>query len=343
MADQAVPKAETYVYILYRDDGTPFYVGIGTGKRWLIHERDAHRGNSRKDRIIQKMRATGIADIPKRKIAQGLTRVQAAEIEVALIASIGRAPHGPLVNHTQGGDGAADLSAEAQAKKAARNRVTWADPEVNKKRRDGMRAVWTAEKRAAHAAKLAAQRADPAYRQMMSEVLLKAHQDPINKAKRKQHTPERRAAQSELSKAMWRDPDIRASRIAKATGRKASEETKAKMRASRANPDKEAKRVAAIKKNWEDDAYRTTMTAALKERMNRPEVREKIAAASRGRKHSPESIAKMSATALKNGNWIGRKHSAESRARMSATRKSKARQGSICFSIAHDAGVPPSE
>lgn len=149
MAENPISRRESYVYALYQRDGaTPFYIGIGTGKRWLIHERDAKRGVSRKDRIIAKMQIDGFSEIPKRKLISGLTRIEAASIEVALIAAIGRSPNGPLVNHTRGGDGAGDLSEEARAKKSSRNKASWLDPEVRRKRSAGIRASWTAEKKA---------------------------------------------------------------------------------------------------------------------------------------------------------------------------------------------------
>lgn len=102
-----------YVYILYREDGvTPFYVGMGTGTRWLDHERKAFRGRSRlKDNIICKMRDQGIP-VPKEKIIEGVPRKVAAFIEVSAIWMLGRAPSGPLVNATGGGDGMSNHTPE---------------------------------------------------------------------------------------------------------------------------------------------------------------------------------------------------------------------------------------
>ena len=93
-------KIDFYVYIYFRPDGAPCYVGKGRGKRWGVHLRECT--NRHLWAIIQQ--AGG--DLPRVKVRQGLTNDQAAEIEIAFIAAIGREKHGgPLVNLTDGGDG----------------------------------------------------------------------------------------------------------------------------------------------------------------------------------------------------------------------------------------------
>lgn len=98
-----------YVYVLFRPwDGSPFYVGKGLGRRWLSHEwaGSKHR-NWHLARILTKAKRLGM-DIPKVKICVGLTEAEAFEIEIAFIKAIGRFDQGigPLVNFTDGGDGA---------------------------------------------------------------------------------------------------------------------------------------------------------------------------------------------------------------------------------------------
>ena len=96
--------SDYYVYVFFRPwDGSPCYVGKGRRHRWLEHERmgDAHY-NKHFAAILR--RASG--NIPKVKVRDGLTGAQASEIEIALIAAIGRQQNGgPLVNLTDGGDG----------------------------------------------------------------------------------------------------------------------------------------------------------------------------------------------------------------------------------------------
>ncbi len=142
MTNPAVHRCDFYVYALFREDGiTPFYIGKGRGRRIVIHERDAPRMTSHKDRIIQNMFKAGITSIPKVKLLENLADPIAKQIEMDLIQLIGRWPTGSLANLTKGGDGVADLSEESRAKKTARNLASWANPIVRAKRIAGRRAA----------------------------------------------------------------------------------------------------------------------------------------------------------------------------------------------------------
>jgi LEM-3-like GIY-YIG domain/NUMOD3 motif len=98
--------SEFYIYVLFRENGVPFYVGKGKGPRWERHHLDRENFNRHKLAIIRRMRAMGLS-IPKIKLHEGLTEVAAYAYEVALIAAIGRADkgRGPLTNLTDGGEG----------------------------------------------------------------------------------------------------------------------------------------------------------------------------------------------------------------------------------------------
>lgn len=92
---------EYYVYLWFRIDGSPLYVGKGKGQRWLARNR---RHNPQLCRTIAKYGDR----LPIVKIRENLDHGAACEIEAALIRAIGRADLGlgPLVNLTDGGDGA---------------------------------------------------------------------------------------------------------------------------------------------------------------------------------------------------------------------------------------------
>ena len=109
---------EYYVYVLYRWDYTPMYVGMGKNDRWLWHEINhgfIDKGNKHKAYSVNKtLRILG--KVPKIKIRIGLTKNEAVAIEKMLIKAIGRYPNGPLVNRTDGGEGHSNPSAEARKK-----------------------------------------------------------------------------------------------------------------------------------------------------------------------------------------------------------------------------------
>jgi hypothetical protein len=103
MADATLARSDFYVYVLFRHDtGQPFYVGKGRRDRVERHFSDLR--NPHKSHIIARAKKVG-CDIPRVKIAVGMTERQAFDVEIAFIDAIGREPNGPLVNLTDGGDG----------------------------------------------------------------------------------------------------------------------------------------------------------------------------------------------------------------------------------------------
>lgn len=106
-----------YVYVLFRETLQPFYIGFGKGDRWKQHEigHNSKEPNSYKNNIIRDMIKRGF-DIPKNKIAEGLTKAEAVALEIKMIGEIGRWPDGPLVNATSGGDGVRDMTPELIAR-----------------------------------------------------------------------------------------------------------------------------------------------------------------------------------------------------------------------------------
>lgn len=93
-----------YVYVLFRPDGAPCYIGKGSGNRLHHHDKMPNcHPNAHLARIIK--RAGG--KLPKAIIRDGMTEAEALALESSIIRSIGRRDlgHGPLVNYTDGGDG----------------------------------------------------------------------------------------------------------------------------------------------------------------------------------------------------------------------------------------------
>lgn len=90
---------------------------MGADERWTDHERRKHsmNANRHKANIIKKAMREGL-EISKVKVAVGLTRAEAAEIERAFIKAIGREDGGGLLtNRTDGGDSPADFTPEQKA------------------------------------------------------------------------------------------------------------------------------------------------------------------------------------------------------------------------------------
>jgi hypothetical protein len=106
---------------MFREDGSPFYIGKGSGRRVLNHEKEAGRGvKSIKCAIIRRMLAAGV-EIPLVFIREGISEAEAFETEVALIKVLGRIDlrTGCLANMTDGGDGVSGASPEVNYKKGS--------------------------------------------------------------------------------------------------------------------------------------------------------------------------------------------------------------------------------
>ena len=107
-----------YAYI-YRHPGTlePFYVGKGKGDRAESHLKKAKNTHLR--RRIAKMLSEGLHPLIEKICA--INEDHALFLEVCLISVLGRQDlnRGPLLNHTDGGDGLKNASPETRAKMAA--------------------------------------------------------------------------------------------------------------------------------------------------------------------------------------------------------------------------------
>lgn len=193
--------ADYYVYIYFRLDGTPCYVGKGRGRRWKIHLNGAH--NPRLAKIIE--RSGG--ELPIAIIRDELTDADAKATEVALIAAIGRGKNGPLVNFTDGGEGTIGWKQPDHVREAVSRAQTGRNP--------------TAETRM----KMAQSQVGRKHPDEVKAKISRSHQGKIISEDHRQRMREGR-------KGMKLTPEHRAAIGAAIKGRVVSEETRAKMSAA---------------------------------------------------------------------------------------------------------------
>jgi hypothetical protein len=108
MAEIKANPGKVYVYVLSRPDGSPFYVGVGSGRRLRHHERSTSAKDARtaKAKMVRDILAAGCS--VGYEIAGWFDDWDSgAKEERRLIALHGRADlsRGPLTNRTNGGQG----------------------------------------------------------------------------------------------------------------------------------------------------------------------------------------------------------------------------------------------
>lgn len=266
-----------YVYIWFRPNWTPFYVGIGkTPNRWNPKRA---KDKDRNPLCMQIIRKYGAENIHVQK-HEGLTWAEACAKERALIAHFGRVEDGgALANFTDGGEGVVNPRAEVVAAKRARlldpanpmrEAHKWlnTDPDIRARRNETIRSK---EVRTKQLAALKSRWADPAKREALAEKMRavwaerKAANPPKTKPTKrsKEELAEYRRV---LLKERNADPEYKAKRVAalKAAADKISEgvnRSKEKRLATLATPEVQAKlrrpkseehnrKVSEAKKKW---------------------------------------------------------------------------------------------
>ena len=269
----AFAHPDFYIYVMFRENGTPFYIGKGKGPRMARHDGHAIRGRpGHHYNIIRAMLARG-TEVPKVKLHEGLTEAEAFEYERALIAAIGRVDiqTGPLANKTEGGEGpsGAIRSEDTRKRMSAALKGHKHSPETLAKI-VAARVGWrhTAEARAKMSETRAGKKRSPEVRAKMGGW---------------KQTPEARAKIAASNARRTISAETRVKMGAANVGRKLTPETLAKLIAvntGRKQTHEAKEKIAASKRG-----------VSLSEKH-----KEKIRVARLGHKQSPETCAKRRAT-----------------------------------------------
>jgi hypothetical protein len=231
MADMtlAAAKAEikanpekVYVYVLSRPHGTPFYVGMGQGRRIDYHERYAALGKrGMKYAVIRKIKREG--GNVSYEINFVLNRAAAAVEEMRLIKFYGRHDLGTgcLVNMTYGGDGGPGY----KHTKVSLKKMSLAS-KGKPKNLDHKIKIGLAHKGRTHAPEHVAKSAAAKTGIKHSDT---AKERMSVSSKAAWRNPERVLELSARLKAQWADHAYRQMMINNNTGSKRSDQTRAKM------------------------------------------------------------------------------------------------------------------
>lgn len=226
MVTDKIERRIFYVYVIFRLDGTPCYVGKGKGGRWRQHIKQS--SNIHLARIYAK--ANG--DLPIIKVRENLTNAQAIETEVALIAIIGRGKSGSLVNMTDGGDGATGYrhTVDTKTKLSTLRRSLLGNEDHRQRHRAALILAYT----------------DPDLLERQSVIQKEVH-----------GTPEARVKHSDIVKNLWaNNPEYRAKGLAAIEARSDDPISLAKMIASQKalwDDDRRAEHSSVMTAIWTDE------------------------------------------------------------------------------------------
>lgn len=142
-----------YVYVYFtplklrNGQPEPFYVGKGSGNRYLAHLKESfirNDSNKLKVHILEKIKRAGLEPIIV-KVFESTDEAAVKQVEMQLIAQYGRRDLGlgPLANLTDGGDGSAGAiqDIEARRKKSIASKKAHADLAIKQQRTNTLRAT----------------------------------------------------------------------------------------------------------------------------------------------------------------------------------------------------------
>jgi hypothetical protein len=248
----------SYVYMWFRPDGVPLYVGWGKHRvaskqpRWADHLKNCH------NRYLGKMLREHGLNLPLVIVRDGLTPEEAKTVERTLIAAIGRADlkTGPLANHTDGGDGLTGANDEI------RHKIS----QANRGRKNGPH---SAETRAKISAANRGRKKPEGYSTALSAILKGRVRSPEFRAKVSAGMKLRIAEQGGPNNLGKKLSDQARANISKAQkGRKHSEAAKQNIR-------------AAVKRRMADPKQRILISQRAREAWADPVIRERQIAAIR--------------------------------------------------------------
>lgn len=276
-----------YVYICFKTDGTPYYVGKGSGNRLKTTFKDKH--NPFKTRTAKKVGKEIVI-----KIAEFETEAEAFACELDLILKLGRRPFGPLTNLTDGGGGIVGLRHTPETKqkisKAGIGRKHSQESRlaisIGQKKREG--SIWSRMN----------EEQQRVTRQKISQTHLGQHQS--NEHKQKIGASLRESLAFKLYQARPKSA-LQRQRVSESNKtRVLSEETRRRKseanRRRKISPETRAKQAASMKKCFLEHPEVFRNFRFQKEHAT-PEYRAKmsIVLLARHHHHSDETIAKMSA------------------------------------------------
>lgn len=192
-----------YVYMYFRPNGFPCYVGKGSGLRWAKHE-----WRSTNPHLASIIKQAG-GKLPRIKVRENITETEAFALEKELIRLFKRESDGGiLVNLTDGGEGLSGrIINYGTAKKVGKIHI-------GNTYRLGMKA-------------------SPETKELQRKAKLGKSLSPEHRAKL--------AEKASARKGIPRDPEIGKKISATKTGKKATEETKAALRAANRSRDPEVR------------------------------------------------------------------------------------------------------
>jgi len=263
-----------YVYVIFRPNGLPCYVGKGRGKRFMQHFRPGPLSLHHNRHLAAIIRAAG-GRLPVSIIREALTNDQAIETEMALIAAIGRrcTGTGPLVNLTDGGEGNAGWhpAQSVRDKISAAAKRRFSDPAarahlsaVNVGK--GHTAETKAKMRASHAGKPPAWSLDPALAAKVGAKIGSIHRG-------KKLPPEQCRRISEMTKGRIVSEETRMRQRVVQSGKTRSAETRRRIseaKSGKSNGPHSAETRRKMREAWARPGFKEKMMAIRRERKRRP-------------------------------------------------------------------------